>query len=218
MPRTRKPIVEVLPPSEAALVPAGENLEALLDRMVRERVNEILRERGDAPLEPDFQPREVAYELQRRQTVYERHKWARYFERWGCRRCNRKDVPHASAGFCVRCHMLFTGRLLKIKRDYDKANPEKEINRQIDRITSKIRNARMLLGEGETTGPFHDRAPAYRRRNLAAGLCAYCPRPLAPNSTHYCVECLGKKREGKRKRREEFKARLRAPLQGEGEK
>jgi len=218
MPRINKPRVEILSPSEAVLVPrpTAESIQAAIDRMVRERVDAILAEHGAALLEPDFQSKEVSYEIQRRQTVFERRRWSLYFEKWGCRRCDRKDVGHAGGGYCDRCHSLFFGRLVRIKREFDAANPDKEIQKDIDRLTRRLRSARELLEPSrlaslpETTEPSRDRSRTYQKRNLAAGKCAYCPRPLAPNSTHYCEECLGKKRDRKRKRREEFKARLQA--------
>jgi len=227
MPRKNKPRVEILSASEAVLVPrpTAENLQAAIDRMVRERVDAILAEHGAALLEPDLQSREVSYEIQRRQTVFERRRWSLYFEEWGCRRCDRKTVSHAGGGYCGRCYTLIFERLVRIKREFDAANPDKEMQRNIDLLTRKLRSARELLGPPrlpslpETSGLSHSRSVmAYRKSNIAAGKCTYCPRPLAPNSIHYCKECLRKKREGKRKRREEFKARLRAAPQGEGEK
>ena len=150
MPREKKPIVELVLQSQMPLTlesPAA-NLQAMLDRMVRERVNEIMAEPG-ADLEPDFQPKEVSFEIQRRQTVYERRKWALYFEKWGCRRCGGKKASHMGSGHCDKCHHLLAGRLLQIKHEYERANPEKEIERNIDRLTSRIRNAQRLLGKGE---------------------------------------------------------------------
>jgi hypothetical protein len=227
MPRKNTSRVEILSASEAVLVPrpTAENLQAAIDRMVRERVDAILAEHGAALLEPDFQSREVSYEIQRRQTVFERRRWSLYFEKWGCRRCDRKTVSHVCGGYCDRCHNLLFGRLVRIKREFDAANPDKEMQRNIDRLTRRLRSAQELLEPPrlppapETSGLSPGRCVrAYRKNNVAAGKCTYCPRPLAPNSIHYCEECLRKKREGKRKRREEFKARLRAALQGGGEK
>jgi hypothetical protein len=151
MSRKKKPAVDIVPASESALVPKrpSGNLKAVLDRMVRERVDEIMAERGSAPMEPDFQPKEVAYELQRRQTVFERHKWRLYFEKWGCRKCERKRVNHASSGHCAACHNRLQMRLAQIKRDFDQANPDQEIERKIGQLTSRFRSAQALLGEHE---------------------------------------------------------------------
>lgn len=35
----------------------------------------------------------------------------------------------------------------------------------------------------------------YRERHAQAGLCKYCPRPLAVNSKRMCLRCLKKNRE-----------------------
>jgi hypothetical protein len=40
-------------------------------------------------------------------------------------------------------------RLAKIERDFKLANPEQEIQRQIDHMTSRIRTAEALLGKDE---------------------------------------------------------------------
>jgi hypothetical protein len=152
MPRKKKPVVEIVRLPEAVLAPSPTtaHLQAVLDRMVRQRVDEIMAERGDVDLEPDFQSKEVAYELQRRQTVFDRKKWRLYFEEWGCRMCQRKKwVSHASSGHCSRCVSLMNARLAKIKRRFEEANPETEIDRQIDRISSRLRSAQELLGEIE---------------------------------------------------------------------
>jgi hypothetical protein len=125
-------------------------MQAIITRMVQDRVDEIMAERGGSQLEPGFQPKEVAYELQRRQTVFERRKWALYFLRWGCRMCNRKkNVSHASGGCCATCITRVGARLETIKLQYERDNPEAAIDRQIDRLTSRFRSAEALLGEGE---------------------------------------------------------------------
>jgi len=151
MPRKKKVRVEIMPRSEAALVPSPpvETPQAMLDRIVRERVDEIMAEHGAGQLDPDFQTREVAYEIQRRQTVFERRRWSIYFEKFGCRRCDNKEVSHEANGYCSKCHLLIFQRLAKIKRDFDKRNTEKDIQNQIDRLTRRGRSARELLGEGE---------------------------------------------------------------------
>src|ERR1700736_2101724 len=150
MSRKKMPAVEIVPASESALVPKrpSGNLQAVLDRMVRERVDEIMAERG-AQLAVDFQPKEVAYELQRRQTVFERRKWSLYFEKWGCRMCRTKRVNHVSSGHCAACHSLLQGRLAQIKLNFDHDNPDQEIDQKIDQLTSRFRSAQSLLAERE---------------------------------------------------------------------
>jgi hypothetical protein len=146
MPRKNKPRVEIMPRSEAGLVPAPPtvNPRAMLDQLVRERVDEIMAERGAVQLEPDFQTREVAYEIQRRQTVFERHRWRIYFEKFGCRECH-EITDHMGRGYCSKCTQLISQRLARIKRDYDQVHTEADIRQQIDHLTSRQRTARMLL-------------------------------------------------------------------------
>ncbi len=120
MPRKKKPIVEIVPTSEMALVPKAPtaNFQAVLDRMVRDRVDEILTERGAALLEPDFHTREIAIEIQQHQTVFDRRKWGLYFEKWGCRMCGKKQVSHGTKGYCDACHHLIYDRLAH-RRHFD---------------------------------------------------------------------------------------------------
>ncbi len=132
-------------------------------------------------------------------------------------RCGRKQgLNHASNGNCDRCAGVLFKRMAQLRREYDASHPESQIAEDIKRLDRGVRVARELLQEApeEETGRSHQQAVSdYHKRNLKAGKCAYCPCPLAPNSSHYCVECLGKKRERKRKRREEFKARLRGVIE-----
>src|ERR1700739_2324416 len=120
MTRKKTPRVEIVPRSEAALVPAmpTESPRAMLGRVVRERVDEILAERGADQLDTDFRTREVATEMMRRQTVFERRRWSIYFEKWGCRRCDDTAAIHACSGYGAKCRGLLSQRLAKIKRDY----------------------------------------------------------------------------------------------------
>jgi len=142
------------PPQENSaevLVPRkpSANLKAVIENMVRERVDEIMAERGHSLLEPRSQSREASYELQRRQTVFERRKWSLYFAKWGCLRCDKSAVSHASGGLCRRCQATVASRLGQIKSDYDKANPDDELLRQIDHLTRRARTAAELLGKRE---------------------------------------------------------------------
>lgn len=154
MPRTKKPIIEIVAPETAlVLKQATENVRDSIRRKVREHVlrksvDEILTEQGAELFGPEFQPRQMAIELYRRQVVWERRKWAAYFEKWGCRGCGRKDVTHHSTGHCMLCHNRITSRLLQLKREFERST-EQETERQIDRLTSKIRTARGLLSDAE---------------------------------------------------------------------
>src|SRR5690242_9121970 len=152
MPRKKKPVVEVERLPAAALVPrpTAADLQAAIDRLVRQRVDEILAERNPDQMAPAFQPREVAYELRRRQTVFQQREGRLYFEKWGCMICQRKKyVGHASGGICSGCYNRETMRRAALRREYERNNPETEIDKQIDRLTSRLRSAQELLGEIE---------------------------------------------------------------------
>jgi len=152
MPRRKKPVVEIERLPEAALVPSPStaHLQAEFDRLVRQRVDEILAERSPDQMAPAFQPREVAYEFQRRQTVFQRRAGRLYFEKWGCMICQRKKhVSHASGGICSECYAREARRRSQIRLEYERSNPEAAIDKQIDRLTSRLRSAQELLGEVE---------------------------------------------------------------------
>jgi hypothetical protein len=153
MPRNKKkPNVEIVPESQATLVPKAPaaKLQDMLDRMVRDRVYEILAERGDSLMEPDFRPKEIAIEIQQHKTMFDLRKWTRYFEKWGCRGlCGRTEVSHHSNGYCGACHLLIYCRLRQIKREFEEANPDHQTERQINHLTLRVRDAQALLGDGE---------------------------------------------------------------------
>src|ERR1035438_6102569 len=95
-----------------------------------------------------FLDKAATYGIQRRQSVFERRTRGPDFDKWGCRMCGRKKVSHASSGHCGRSHNKLTLRLMQLKREYNNANPERDIERDIDRLSSRFRSAEKLLGEG----------------------------------------------------------------------
>jgi hypothetical protein len=134
--------------SPQAISPFTEGVQAMIARLVKDRVDQIvIQNKADEP-EPDFLPREIDYQVRRAQDVFERHKWPLYFEKWGCRMCRRKkNVSHAAGGCCSRCYHIVTTRLRQIRLAYEQGNPEYEIFRQIDRLTLPERTAKQLLAE-----------------------------------------------------------------------
>jgi hypothetical protein len=86
----------------------------LLDRLVQQKVVEVLAARDEFVFEPWFRSRQVAYEIKRLQTVPEHKKWRAFFERHGCLSCRKQDQPHASNGFCRTCHMRVFQQLKQI--------------------------------------------------------------------------------------------------------
>jgi hypothetical protein len=96
MPRKKKVSVEIMPKTSRA------DIQAMLDRMVKERVDEIMAELGAEVLVPGYQPRDVSNEMRVHQNVFERKKWSLYFEKHGCQKCDRKkNISHASGGLLL---------------------------------------------------------------------------------------------------------------------
>lgn len=155
MPR-KKTTVEVLPQTATIVVRpttaeielrANPEIEAMIGRLVEERLRKIMSDE-DAVSE-SFQPKEISYEFRQQHELFERHKWILYFEKWGCQRCSRKKVSHGAKGYCSSCYARLHSRLVQIKADYEKANPEGRIGQDIDRLTLRVRSARALVGERE---------------------------------------------------------------------
>ena len=122
MPRKVRPTVEII---RANLVPPAPppvpaKLEAVLNRLVQQQVAEILARREDFLFEPSFRSKRVKDEIRRHQTMFERRRWAVYFERWGCLTCHRKKVMHGGNGFCPTCRLRIVYRLKAIEREQAK--------------------------------------------------------------------------------------------------
>jgi hypothetical protein len=94
--------IEMLPSRDSILRSGIE--EKTLNRLVQEKVAEIMADRDTIVFEPFFRSRQVAYELKRLQTVPERHKWSVYFERYGCLICETHERIHVGNGMCNRCY------------------------------------------------------------------------------------------------------------------
>jgi len=98
-----------------ALLPAQKQSDAeLLERLVRERVDEILASREDLLLRPFFDTKRVSAELRNLQTMGERRKWPKYFENHGCLICETRDVPHNALGMCATCYIRTASRIRAI--------------------------------------------------------------------------------------------------------
>ena len=103
------PEVEILP-SPAAIVRARSGIDkAELDRLVQEKVAEIMAERDAFAFEPFFRSRQIAYELKRLQTIPEQRKWTVFFDRFGCMICQTRKLIHIGNGMCNHCYQrVFT--------------------------------------------------------------------------------------------------------------
>lgn len=121
------------------------DLEAL-DRLIQKRVAEATAGQG-AILEPFFTTsKTLAAEIRRHASIFQKRKFSLYFEKYGCLVCDTKKRPHESHGMCRRCHERFVFRLMRLEKEYAKAHPQEYQERQTEGLTSKIRTARVLLG------------------------------------------------------------------------
>ena len=82
-------------PKLAAVPPPGTDAQLAwerLEQIVEQRVDEVLAASNAARfLEPEFRPQALVSAIMTRQTVWDRRKHSLYFEKWGCRQCERAD-------------------------------------------------------------------------------------------------------------------------------
>ena len=91
----------------------------MLAKLVIEKVNEALARSGDSIFEPFFQPQAVAAQMRKQMTVPQQEKFAAYYEKWGCLRCDTKKTNHSSLGLCASCHALVRDRLQVCVKELD---------------------------------------------------------------------------------------------------
>jgi len=124
MKKRNEPLHVELIPSPATLVRERTGLDkAELERIVQQKVAEIMAERDAIVFEPFFRSRQVAYELKRLQTVSEQRKFTIYFERYGCLKCETRNTIHAGNGMCGNCHSRAFYRLTQITAEGIKDQP-----------------------------------------------------------------------------------------------
>src|ERR1700730_9590086 len=116
-------------PAAIEVIPSPARIEidkATLDKLVQQKVAEILTARDEFIFEPFFRSRQVAYEIRRLQTVPEYKKWSVYFQRHGCVCCSFEDArrdrreskrpSYGGCGMCARCWNCVSTRLRVIVR------------------------------------------------------------------------------------------------------
>ncbi|MGA8222315.1 MAG: hypothetical protein WB780_11730 [Candidatus Acidiferrales bacterium] len=74
-------------------------------------------QRPDLALEPFFRNREEARLIDLLRSVPSRRKYAIYFERHGCYKCGRRDVPHAAHAHCAKCYSRERGVFMRIEAE-----------------------------------------------------------------------------------------------------
>jgi hypothetical protein len=113
----RSSFAEVLP-----MPPARDVLDTRLRELIEQKLAEMMG--GDAGLfEPFFQPKKIADEIRKLQTVPQQRKWQHYFLEFGCLICRKKNRAHTSNGMCSACRRRTDARLRAILRTTEKERP-----------------------------------------------------------------------------------------------
>jgi len=145
MPKSRKrgTAIELLTPESSALAGPGNDFERL-DRLVQQRVAEILTRRDAFIFEPWFRTRQVANEIRRLQTVSEQRRMTLFYEDEGCMICGTKERPHAAHGMCHACHSRIHQKLVEKERKLAEAHAAE--NAEPMRLLARI--SRRALASG----------------------------------------------------------------------
>lgn len=121
--------------------PSPEDMKIMLDRLVSDKIEQILAERDLEQAAPVYRNRRI----RPFHPGFEREKHALYFEKWGCQTCGRKKgVSHMCNAQCDRCTARFHQRMKQLELEWVSKNPESQILENIDRLTRRIRSAREL--------------------------------------------------------------------------
>lgn len=123
MRKAKSVAVEVLPPPARTLTD-----EAMLQKLIGQKVAEMLTNRDELLFEPFFRSRQLAYEIRRLQTVPERKKWSVYYERHGCLHCHESRRRYGGCGMCCNCYPSVSKDLRAIERDLIEQNDGNEGN------------------------------------------------------------------------------------------
>ena len=111
-PKAKPVAIEVIPS------PARIEIDKVtLDKLVQQKVAEILTARDEFIFEPFFRSRQVSYEIRRLQTVPEYKKWSVYYQRHGCVCCMESTRPYVGCGMCAKCYDRVATRLRVIVRE-----------------------------------------------------------------------------------------------------
>jgi hypothetical protein len=113
--------IEVLPsPQEMRRAPVQRDE---LEKLVQQKLAEIMADRDALVFEPFFRSRQVAYELKRLQSVPEQEKFSISYERYGCMDCKTHASPHAGNNMCHACRSKWFRRLAQIIGEGIKGEP-----------------------------------------------------------------------------------------------
>jgi hypothetical protein len=92
----------------------------MLAKLIEQKVAEALSATSsDSIFQPFFQPKAVCDFMKSHLSVSQQKKWAAYYEKWGCMRCETKARAHMSLGLCNPCHQRIWERLRICIRELD---------------------------------------------------------------------------------------------------
>ena len=138
-------VTEVLGPVDPA-----PNVRAQLEAFIEHKIAEMMG--GDAGVfEPFFQPKKIADEIRKLQTVPQQRKWHDYYLEWGCLVCQKKNWPHTSNGMCQACHSRTLARLKTILRSTENERSDSSPFTP-DRLTELASGAVRKQLSGEASG------------------------------------------------------------------
>lgn len=136
MPKNRIVAAQLLPPASQG----APDIE-LLERLVREKVAEIISQQQDLLFVPFFDSKAVTDAIRRLQTVPARRRWAIYFERHGCLICRKKKTTHSGVGMCLKCHARITHRLSAIVGEFSRVHVRQRISGSAEEMAKKALRA-----------------------------------------------------------------------------
>jgi len=132
MPKNRVVHAQLLPPASQ-----GAPDTELLERLVREKVAEIISQQQDLLFVPFFDSKAVSDAIRRLQTVPARRRWAIYFERHGCLICRKKKTTHSGVGMCPNCHAKIAQRLGTIVGEFSRVHVRQRISGSAEEMAKK---------------------------------------------------------------------------------
>ncbi len=199
--RVEAELVESLPPE---VQPVALSLaEAKLQAVVQQQVAEALAQKDGILVEPWFRARRVAEEIRRLQIVPERKKWAAYYEKWNCLRCDTNSRPHASHGMCLRCTVQIVQRLKEIVRELrgEKEHPVPRVCEDCGRRFPPVTDAQWEhIRQQHEISRQHTRTVLYPEGAVPRS-CAICRKDFRPMSGAQWEYVRRKHERGQRHRR-----------------
>jgi hypothetical protein len=112
-------LVESLPP-EARLPTSLPTTPAEFDRLLEQKLAELLARRDDTAFQPYLQSRRLYQELRKLQSVPERRVWSVHYERHSCTHCRTRVRPHSACGLCTLCYPKIFGQKRAIEKELSK--------------------------------------------------------------------------------------------------